>query len=654
MGKKRRRSEAELMFQDLKDINMDKTKRKRRKKTAKKSKNTSDKEREATRILVELDKSLKMVQKEGWIVNKKRALKRPPNVRVSEPDYAFFGRRSINNPHVLIDMLLPDSVWSLLVVKTEERRMALYTEKLFPVGKPPRKRSSINYTWKQPIRIVDLKRYFGWSWFWETKYPNFSYKRFKQEMDTNPPMERYDEFKLVVKRYHVITQCLDADIEALSSHLSDVQMKGWKAGEIAAADETILGWLGEGEWKVKIKGKPTPEGLMLYALASFSDKEERKPYLLAVVPHWGHPKPKPLDCVKHLMQRFTTAYSFSPHVILDARFTDNQFLDWIVRFGSETMSGGATIALPSTHMAPLFSLLSLGVGVKQWRCAYSPDGKMASFKRVACLDDESKVLEWRVVSWGWGIEGTQFEMPSSPFTIEEFKMLKSFSRQTLVFLARKCQLLGEGDCMMLAEQLSELKRSDRQLREEGLEKPEQRKKKCAECAALNKGEMCEACLLLRSQIEEGCHEWTAEELDKLKKDELMKICGEMGLNKSGNKPDLKKRILLGSDLGSLLNVMKRVNDFVGTPRTGKAKQHSFYKSHFSVVDKMNQTEFGTQHPGRCHREVVRMIIGLIKLPVSNVRCILDYVCDDYDIDYLDLRLDIALHLIETCEKFVSF
>jgi hypothetical protein len=655
MDRKRRRSEKELMYQDLKNINMDGIKRKRRRKRTKKTKNQTEKEKEAKRVLVQIDEALQTVSSEGWKVNKRRALERPQNVRVSEPDFAFFGRTQIKNPLAIIDKLLPDSIWLLLEEGTEKRRVVLLNSKLFPVGKPPAKRSSIDYRWKQPIGIPDLKRYYGWSWLWETKYPNFSYKRFKQEMDKNPPMDGYDEYKLTIKRYHIISQCLDADIAALSSQISDVQMKGWKSGEFVAADETILGWLGEGEFKVNIKGKPTPEGLMIYALASFSDKEERKPYLLAVEPHWGHPKPKPLDCVKRLLQRFKTAYSFCPHAVLDARFTEKPFLNWIVRFGSETMTGGATIALPSTHMVPLFSLLSIGVGVKQWRCAYSPCGKMASFKRVMCLD-EKKVLEWRVVSWGWGMEGMRFEAPTTPFTLPEFKMLSSFSRDTLVFMARKMGLVGEGDSMMLAESIAEFSRSERQLVAEGLEKPEKRKEKCEECAKLKKEEMCEECLLLRRQIEEGRHEWSKEDLDKLQKPELLKICGELGLKKVGNKPDLKKRILLSSDLGSLQNVEKRMTDFLGAPRRGRAEMHSFYKSQFSVVDKMNQTEFGTQHPGRCHREVARMIMGLLKIPIGNVRCILDYELADEDnaIDYLDLRIEIALHLIQSRQKLWSF
>ena len=84
----------------------------------------------------------------------------------------------------------------------------------------------------------------------------------------------------------------------------------------------------------------------------------------------------------------------------------------------------------------------------------------------------------------------------------------------------------------------------------------------------------------------------------------------------------------------------------GKARTDHAQIHNFYKSQFSVVDKANQHEFGTGHSGRCMRETTQMIHGLMKVPFTNISCILDFENKKKKkLNFVEICEQIALHLI---------
>jgi len=54
---------------------------------------------------------------------------------------------------------------------------------------------------------------------------------------------------------------------------------------------------------------------------------------------------------------------------------DSEFIDWVLQYASGS-TGGATVALPKTHMKPLFDLLSDGLVEGQWRTAFTNSGKV--------------------------------------------------------------------------------------------------------------------------------------------------------------------------------------------------------------------------------------------------------------------------------------
>jgi hypothetical protein len=150
----------------------------------------------------------------------------------------------------LISKLLPDPVFDLIIEKTEKRRKTLLASKLFPINRSPPKPSQIDYRWKQAILTPELKQYFGWTWLWESKHPSFSYKKFRKEMDLHPPCDDYDDLKMTVKRYFVISQCLDADILSLCDLLSEFQMKG------LLLMKQSLGSLGRGSLRSTSRANP--------------------------------------------------------------------------------------------------------------------------------------------------------------------------------------------------------------------------------------------------------------------------------------------------------------------------------------------------------------------------------------------------------------
>ena len=102
-------------------------------------------------------------------------------------------------------------------------------------------------------------------------------------------------------------------------------------------------------------------------MATFSDKDGRKPYLLGIEPHWDLLKPKPLDCAKNLFNDFRNYYKFSPHAVLAARFMDSSFLARVELFSQDNDCGdGVTVVMPAKHQQDLYHLLCRNVTPGQW------------------------------------------------------------------------------------------------------------------------------------------------------------------------------------------------------------------------------------------------------------------------------------------------
>ena len=101
-------------------------------------------------------------------------------------------------------------------------------------------------------------------------------------------------------RHAVLNTCLEGvDIALLAEKISDIQKQGWCPCQVAAVDETILEWRGDGEWVRYIPGKPHDLGLEVHVLAVFSDKANQKPYVLGLSPHWASPKQRILTPLDH-------------------------------------------------------------------------------------------------------------------------------------------------------------------------------------------------------------------------------------------------------------------------------------------------------------------------------------------------------------------
>ena len=214
-------------------------------------------------------KSLNEVKQDGWIINKTANPIRPTSVHVSQPNYSFWKRHEKNNPLKLIDGLLPPSIWEMIVEASEKRRRDLVVRMLQKKPKNGAKQKKVDSRYKKPITLAEIKRYFGWTWYWQSKHPSYSYADFSKEMNRNPPVENLKKYKIPPKRYSFLNSCLDIDIVDFAEKLSFFLMQGWSAGEIAAIDETIFEWLGEGEFTQHIAGKPHPDGLMVFFLLFF-------------------------------------------------------------------------------------------------------------------------------------------------------------------------------------------------------------------------------------------------------------------------------------------------------------------------------------------------------------------------------------------------
>ena len=170
------------------------------------------------------------------------------------------------------------------------------------------------------------------------------------------------------------------------------------------------------------------------------------------------------------MSSFFSFYRFPPHVILDSRFSEQSFLDWI-----EVNQFGATFALPCTHMSHLFTLLSEDVGIGEWRAAYTSMGRVASFKRVQSAN--GSIVEWRVLSSGWHVSNQTFTNDDS-FTIDDYNLLLKLSPKALISIAKGMGVTDIGDKQKITTAITNLTPEQRVVIEKGLESSVRRAEKC--------------------------------------------------------------------------------------------------------------------------------------------------------------------------------
>ena len=116
-----------------------------------------------------------------------------------------------------------------------------------------------------------------------------------------------------------------------------------------------------------------------------------------------------------------------------------------------------------------------------------------------------------------------------------------------------------------------------------------------------------------------------DELAKWKRADLLQLCEKYGVSKTGNRQVLAQRLIAASDPTALDNIEKSIQNYLGKPRSGVAAMHSFYKEYFNTVDKVNMNEWMTSHPAVLTRGKAKFIHGLVKIPLVNVKCILDYL-----------------------------
>ena len=152
--------------------------------------------------------------------------------------------------------------------------------------------------------------------------------------------------------------------------------------------------------------------------------------------------------------------------------------------------GGATIAMPSTHMQDLFGFLLKDVIEGHWRAAYCLDGRVASV-----MFSGSNI--WRLLTHGWKIDGVDFR-PSPPISLVDFKKLESLSIPALAYLARERGFHGEGSARGLTLQLSGHTEVSLQLLEEKLNTPEAAAENCPLCKGPEEGGLCGKCKDLKA------------------------------------------------------------------------------------------------------------------------------------------------------------
>lgn len=318
--------------------------------------------------------------------------------------------------------------------------------------------------------------------------------------------------------------------------------------------------------------------------------------------------------------------------MLDARFSEKSFLDWI-----EVFQCGATFALPSTHMSYLFSLLSENVGIGQWRAAITPSNRIASFKRVQSSTNE--VIEWRVISSGWSIDNIKPQLENA-FSLSDFELLSKLSPKGLMTIAKSMCVENSGNNLEMATAISKI--SPEQRLTHTITTSYTKVSKCLKCTT----KQCEDCKKIYEQLESKTYHWSKDELVKLKARDLNTICDSLQLKKNNLRKDQKiEKILLACNSEECENVEKRVNSFLKQPRSDFAPLHTFYKDQFDVIDKANQVPYSTTMPGRWKCENTRMVHGIVKLTFTNLFTILYY--DQNKVDQKTIREEIALALLTT-------
>jgi len=282
----KRRSELELTIAAEKERDSNEREIKRRKKVEVKREKENKRKKFEEQQSIALNSSLLLAEQEGWKVIETETLIPPPHFQKSMPNFTILHRHTFSNTIQLFNYLLPHDFWSYLTHFTELQRCTL-------IGKFLSDSITIDSRWREEISIAELRAYFGITWYWESRYTSYSYAYFYKLMK--------DSLSLIdPRRYGIISSCLLVPMIEFCRIWSSYQQKCWNPSDIIAADETIFEWLGNGNHSIVIPGKPHPSGLEVFILACFSDPTpngRKKPFILGCFPHWGFPKPTPLDCV---------------------------------------------------------------------------------------------------------------------------------------------------------------------------------------------------------------------------------------------------------------------------------------------------------------------------------------------------------------------
>ena len=205
-----------------------------------------------------------------------------------------------------------------------------------------------------------------------------------------------------------------------------------------------------------------------------------------------------------------------------------------------------------------------------------------------------------------------------------FETLLCLSPSALISLARSKGHTGEGPHRDLALFVSGFTEQTLELTKRNLHSSAVAKLACGDCKELLGDNLCGRCLKQKEEIEDGSEVWTEEVLTKKKNPELKTILTQLGAKPKGNKCDMVADILFLGDADKLASIEPRVESFLGKPRDGKNPLHAFYGSKFGVVDKCNQQGMGRAVRGRMKSQKGRMIRGLMRFPLVNVKCIVDY------------------------------
>lgn len=364
-------------------------------------------------------------------------------------------------------------------------------------------------------------------------------------------------------------------------------------------------------------------------------------------------------------------------MVLDARFMNTEFPQWVVLFSEGSTSGGATVALSERFECDLFHVLGHHISTGHWRGAMQQNGIVASFKRHQ--HEQGSEVDWRVVGVGWKLEGVNFQNQFS-FPLKDFEKLVSLSHLALVYLANRLELPAVGDNETLALAITGLSKTQLELMktEQQLAAAPKSRFCVPECSLSTEENMIQCgicqnwfhivclgmsmtdfqvlslptaqwtCLHCQSEmttIKEGTKRYSQKELTGMKVPDLDRILRELGCRVDGRKDVKVQRILDATDPERLQNIERTLLQTFGQPKNGYAPLHSFYKTWFSVIDKANQKKWSTTTPQRVMNEEGRMIRGLIRLVPTNCYAILDYYSET-KVSFKEMRLEIARCLIQ--------